>query len=157
MIEMIERQVTLPAPRQDVWDALTEPDRVAAWFGGQVEWDLQPGGAARFHDEDGSERAGVIDTVATCQVLRFRWWPNGEGGPESEVTYTLEDVPDGTRLTVTEAPTESTESTDSTVSIVSTESPARAQATACAVSGQAWDLRLIGMWLQAVAPVPALV
>jgi uncharacterized protein YndB with AHSA1/START domain len=145
MIEMVERQVTLPAPRQDVWDALTEPDRVAAWFGGQVEWDLQPGGAARFHDEDGSERAGVIDTVATGQVLRFRWWPNGEGGPESEVTYTLEDVPDGTRLTVTEAPADGT------------ESPARAQATACAVSGQAWDLRLIGMWLQAVAPVPALV
>jgi uncharacterized protein YndB with AHSA1/START domain len=148
MIEMVERQVTLPAPRQDVWDALTEPDRVAAWFGGQVEWDLQPGGAARFHDEDGSERAGVIDTVAAGQVLRFRWWPNGEGGPESEVTYTLEDVPDGTRLTVTEAPTESTESTGS---------PARAQATAGAVSGQAWDLRLIGMWLQAVARVPALV
>jgi uncharacterized protein YndB with AHSA1/START domain len=145
MIEMVERQVTLPAPRQDVWDALTEPDRVAAWFGGQVEWDLQPGGAARFHDEDGSERAGVIDTVAAGQVLRFRWWPDGEGGPESEVTYTLEDVPDGTRLTVTEAPTDQT------------GLPARAQATASAVSGQAWDLRLIGMWLQAVGRVPALV
>jgi uncharacterized protein YndB with AHSA1/START domain len=144
MIEMVERHITLPAPRQDVWDALTEPDRVAAWFGGQVEWDLQPGGAARFHDEDGSERAGVIDTVATGHVLRFRWWPHGDDGPESEVTYTLEDVPDGTRLTVTEAPTEP---------LVS--------ATNATVSGQqaehgAWDLRLTGLWLQAIARVPAI-
>jgi uncharacterized protein YndB with AHSA1/START domain len=143
MIEMVERHITLPAPREDVWDALTEPGRVAAWFGGQVEWDLQPGGAARFHDEDGSERAGVIDTVAAGQVLRFRWWPHGDEGPESEVTYTLEDVPDGTRLTVTEAPT---------------EPAARAmagQARAQAEHG-AWDLRLIGLWLQAIARVPAI-
>jgi uncharacterized protein YndB with AHSA1/START domain len=139
--EMVERQLTLPATRQDVWDALTAPDRVAAWFGAQVEWDLQPGGAARFHDEDGSERQGVIDTVAAGQVLRFRWWPDGSHGPESEVTYTLEDVPDGTRLTVTEVPTS-----------------APSGATACALasgSGHSpWDLRLVGLWLQAGPRVP---
>lgn len=147
MIEMVERQVILPAPREDVWEALTEPDRVAAWFGAQVEWDLQPGGIARFRDEDGSRREGVIDTVAAGQILRFRWWPDGSGGPESEVTYTLEDVPDGTRLTVTEAPT-----------AAPTEAPAGAKA--CALNGLGrglWDLRLIGLWLQAVARVPATV
>jgi uncharacterized protein YndB with AHSA1/START domain len=152
MFEIVERQVTLPASRQDVWEALTEPRRVAAWFGARVEWDLHPGGIASFHDEDGSRRAGVIDTVAAGQILRFRWWPDGRRGPESEVTYTLEDVPDGTRLTVREAPTAAT-----------TDAPTggTAGAKACALTagsghGQ-WDLRLIGLWLQAVARVPATV
>ena len=40
---MIERQVTLPVARQEVWEALTEPDRLRAWFGARVEWDLRPG------------------------------------------------------------------------------------------------------------------
>jgi uncharacterized protein YndB with AHSA1/START domain len=152
MVEMVERQVTLPVPRQDVWEALTEPGRVAAWFGAHVEWDLHPGGIARFRDEDGSQREGVIDTVAAGQILRFRWWPDGSGGPESEVTYTLEDVPDGTRLTVTEAPT-------ATPAETPTEAPAGAKA--CAIAGGSehgqWDLRLVGLWLQAVARVPATV
>ncbi len=139
---MIERQVTLPAPRETVWEALTEPDQVRAWFGARVEWDLRTGGAARFHDDDGSNRSGVVDTVVTHEELRFRWWSDDGGGPESEVTYTLEDVPDGTRLTVTERPFDAT-------------------ATACASdrgSGcDPWDLRLIGLWLQAIARVPVTV
>jgi uncharacterized protein YndB with AHSA1/START domain len=152
--EMVERQLTLPAPRQDVWEALTVPDRVAAWFGARVEWDLQPGGTARFHDEDGTERRGVIDTVAAGQTLRFRWWPDGSQATESEVTYTLEDVPDGTRLTVTEAPT-------------AAPNEAAPGPSACALAGRSgptcqnrplrWDLRLVGLWLQAGACVLATV
>ena len=139
---MIERQVTLPAPRHDVWEALTEPERLDAWFGARVDWDLQPGGAARFRDDDGSERAGVIETVRAGELLRFRWWTDDGGEPESEVTYTLEEVPDGTRLTVTERPV--------------TE-PATASARAGRDRCDRWDLRMIGLWLQAVARVPATV
>jgi uncharacterized protein YndB with AHSA1/START domain len=139
---MIERQVTLPVCRQEVWEALTEPNRVRAWFGARVDWELRPGGSVRFHDDDGSERSGVIEAVTDQEVLRFRWRSDDE--PESEVTYTLEEVPDGTRLTVTERPSGEPE-----------------PVSACARHGESgcapWDLRLIGLWLQAVARVPATV
>src|SRR6516165_5991655 len=106
---VLERQVTLPASREDVWTALTDPAEVKRWFGADVEWELRPGGAARFSSlEDETSRAGVVEAVTPAETLRYRWWPEDgredESEPASEVTYTLEDVPDGTRLTVTEQP-----------------------------------------------------
>ncbi len=40
---MIRREIVLPAPREDVWDALTDPDRLAEWFANDVDFDLRPG------------------------------------------------------------------------------------------------------------------
>jgi uncharacterized protein YndB with AHSA1/START domain len=138
---MVERQVVLPAPRGEVWTALTDPDQVGAWFGAEVEWELRPGGAAHFSGEDGSERQGVVEAVADAAELRFRWWPSdGHEEPPSEVTYTLEDDDDGTRLTITEQPL------DPTVARASCDQP----------SWDDWDGRLVGLWARAEARVHAL-
>jgi uncharacterized protein YndB with AHSA1/START domain len=155
-VPMIERQVILPASREDVWDALTAPERLRAWFGAQVDWELRPGGTARFRTDEGSDRAGVVDTVTANRILRFRWWPAEDADePESEVTYTLEDVPEGTRLTVTESPAEPPETAGTQAQA---QASASASASATAANGcDAWDLRLLGLWLQAVARVPAAV
>src|SRR5690348_11005575 len=96
----VQQDLVLPVSREELWAELTDPDEVGCWFGATVEWDLVPGGTARFHDDDGTERAGVIDTVDPMRELRFRWW--GPGEPASEVQYRLEEVDGGTRLTVIE-------------------------------------------------------
>jgi uncharacterized protein YndB with AHSA1/START domain len=129
---MVKRQVVVPVPRQQVWAALTEPAHIGAWFGAEVQWDLRPGGAARFSAVDGSERAGVVEAVDDEAELRFRWWPvETEGEPPSEVTYTLEDDPDGTRLTIT-------------------EEPLPGSASLCsALQFGPWDGRLVGLWAHA--------
>jgi uncharacterized protein YndB with AHSA1/START domain len=131
-VMMVERQVTLPAPREDVWTAITDPAQVESWFEAEVEWELRPGGPAEFSEPDGTRRTGTIVTVQEGEVLRFRWWPtdDSEGEPASEVTYTLEEVPEGTRLTVTEEPLE------------------RAVASA---SVSRWDFRLLGLMVQSEA------
>jgi uncharacterized protein YndB with AHSA1/START domain len=105
---IIERRITLPATPDEVWTALTDPAEIGSWFEADVEWELRPGGAARFSEPDGTERAGTVVTVRQGEELRFRWWPENEdsGEPASEVTYALEEVPEGTRLTVTEEPLE---------------------------------------------------
>ncbi|MDQ6617663.1 MAG: SRPBCC domain-containing protein [Actinomycetota bacterium] len=138
---MLVRQVVIPASPEELWDALTEPDAVSAWFGSRVEWDLRPGGHARFVDDDGTIRGGVIDAVRPRRHLRFRWWPEDErqdGG--SQVSYDLEPEEDGTRLTVTEQP------------VPTTPSPrtARAQpAATTSASWTGWDSRLFGCWARA--------
>jgi len=109
---MLVRQVVVPASPEELWDALTEPDSVAAWFGARVDWDLRPGGPARFIGDDGTVRGGVVEAVRRGCHLRFRWWPESDGaGPAegaettdegTEVTYDLEADHGGTRLTVTE-------------------------------------------------------
>jgi uncharacterized protein YndB with AHSA1/START domain len=93
---MIRREIVLPAPREDVWDALTDPDRLAEWFANDVDFDLRPGGGASFRWSNGEERSATVTEVEPERRLAFEW------DDEGEVQFTLDDDVDGTRLTVVE-------------------------------------------------------
>jgi uncharacterized protein YndB with AHSA1/START domain len=98
---MIHREIVLPAPREEVWEALTDPGRLEDWFANSVELDLRPGGGASFRWGNGEERRAIFTEVDPGQRLAFAW--DGEGLDEGgEVAFTLEDDADGTRLTVVE-------------------------------------------------------
>jgi uncharacterized protein YndB with AHSA1/START domain len=71
----------LDAPREEVWRAWTEPERIAQWWGkrgwstpvSSVELDVRPGGVFRLNsinDEDGREMP--IDAVYTEVVEHER-------------------------------------------------------------------------------------
>ena len=51
----------------DLWAALTDPGRLAGWYG-QVEGDLRPGGQFRLHVEDAD--ADAAGRVEACQPRR---------------------------------------------------------------------------------------
>jgi len=93
---MIRREIVLPAPREAVWSALTDPDELAAWFANEVELDLRPGGGAAFRWSNGEERRATVTEVEESERLAFEWEDEGE------VEFELADDPDGTRLTVVE-------------------------------------------------------
>jgi uncharacterized protein YndB with AHSA1/START domain len=148
---VLERQVTLPATREEVWDALTDPAQVKRWFGADVEWDLRPGGAARFSSlEDETSRAGVVEAVTPAETLQYRWWVEDETEdeiePASEVTYTLEEVPGGTRLIVTEQPL------TRGAGVASAMAPVRAASGAGAWLCR-WDFRVLALFVSLAARV----
>jgi uncharacterized protein YndB with AHSA1/START domain len=146
---MVERQVVLPAPRSEVWTALTDPEQVAAWFGAEVDWELRPGGPAQFSGDDGSRREGVVEVVADRAELRFTWWPaDGDDEPPTQVTYTLEDDDDGTRLTVTEQPLDEAVPTTCSVAV---RGGVDSRWGEWASRWGEWDSRLAGLWIQASA------
>ena len=93
---MIRREIVLPAPREDVWEALTDPERLADWFANDVDFDLRPGGGASFRWSNGEERTATVTEVELERRLAFEW------DDEGEVEFTLDDDLDGTRLTVVE-------------------------------------------------------
>ena len=95
---MIHKEVVLPAPREEVWDALTDPDRLADWFANEVELDLRPGGEATFRWANGEERHATIRSVEPEERLALDW----DDAEEGVVEFTLADDADGTRLTVVE-------------------------------------------------------
>ena len=100
---MIRKEIVLPAPREEVWEALTEPERLEDWFANDVELDLRPGGGASFRWSNGEERHATVTDVEYERRLAFEW------DDEGEVAFTLDDDVDGTRLTVEESsPTWST-------------------------------------------------
>jgi uncharacterized protein YndB with AHSA1/START domain len=94
---MIEREIVLPAEREDVWEALTEPERLEDWFANDVDLDLRPGGGATFRWGNGEERHATVTEVEFGRRLCFEWEDEGT------VEFALADDPDGTRLTVVES------------------------------------------------------
>jgi uncharacterized protein YndB with AHSA1/START domain len=141
---MLERHVFIPASPQHLWETLTDPESVSIWFGASVDWDLRPGGAARFIEHDGAVREGQIEDVVDHRQLRFRWWPeNGADDESSEVTYLLAPEGEGTDLTITERQLPTAQPAGATT----------AQASSAAANWTAWDGRLVGVWGRAMAPV----
>jgi len=97
---MIRREITLPSPRDDVWDALTDPERLEDWFANAVDLDLRPGGAASFRWANGEERHATVTEVDPGRRLAFAW--EDEADEPGEVEFTLADAAEGTRLVVVE-------------------------------------------------------
>src|SRR4051794_10975370 len=93
---MIRREIVLPAPREDVWEALTEPERLADWFANDVDIDLRPGGGASFRWSNGEERHATVTEVDPERRLAFDW------DDEGTVEITLDDDVAGTRPVVLE-------------------------------------------------------
>jgi len=93
---MIRREIVLPNPREEVWEALTDPERLEDWFANDVDLDLRPGGGASFRWSNGEERTATVREVEPGRRLSFEW------DDEGEVEFTLDDDVDGTRLTVVE-------------------------------------------------------
>ena len=109
-MDAVTREIVLPADADEVWEAITEPDRLGDWFGAEVHLDLWPGGDAEFVEDDGAVRRGVVEEVEPGRKLAYRWWPQRAEGDdredldESRVELTIEEVPSGTRLVVVETP-----------------------------------------------------
>ena len=91
----ITREVVLEAPREEVWSALTDPDRLREWFASDVELEPVPGGEGVFRWGDGEERHAVVEEVEPERRFAFTW-------EESRVVIELEPAEEGTRLVVTE-------------------------------------------------------
>jgi uncharacterized protein YndB with AHSA1/START domain len=96
------RRVVLPGSREDVWRALTDPDRLAQWFANEVELDLRPGGKGVFRWADGTERRATVEDVEDKRRFGFRWEEEGE--EPTRVELMLDDADDGTEVTVVESP-----------------------------------------------------
>jgi uncharacterized protein YndB with AHSA1/START domain len=94
---MIRKEIVLPAERDEVWDALTDAERLEDWFANDVELDLRPGGGASFRWANGEERHAVVTEVDPERRLAFDWEDEGT------VEFTLDDDADGTRLVVVES------------------------------------------------------
>jgi len=108
-METVAREVTVPAPPDEVWPAVTESDELSSWFGARVELEPEPGGRGVFRWPDGVERHAVVEAVDPERRLAFRWLPfqrTADGDvvavPATRVEILLDPVPDGTRVRVIE-------------------------------------------------------
>jgi uncharacterized protein YndB with AHSA1/START domain len=97
----IERDTMVEASPEEVWEALTDEDRLEEWLAPDVELEPFEGGEISVRDGD-EERAGTVETVEENERFAFTWERPGAG--ESFVEFTIEALPGGSRVTVVETP-----------------------------------------------------
>jgi len=97
----VERETLIEASPDEVWEALTDDDRLEEWLAPEVELNPHEGGEIAVRDGD-EERTGTVETFEEGERFAFTWSRPGEG--QSFVQFTIEAVPAGTRVTVVETP-----------------------------------------------------
>lgn len=112
--DRIEKQIVLDAPRERVWRALTDVREFNEWFRVSLTSPFAPGavvsGQMTYPGHEHLTMTAWVETIEPQRRFAFRWYPSAiEAGvdyssePTTLVTFTLEDVEGGTRLTVVES------------------------------------------------------
>jgi uncharacterized protein YndB with AHSA1/START domain len=112
--DRIEKSILLRAPRARVWRALADAKAFGEWFGVKLNGSFVPG--ARLQGKvthKGYEHAPfeiTIERMEPERLLSWRWHPNAidpkidySAEPTTLVVFELEEVSDGTLLTVVES------------------------------------------------------
>ena len=116
----IERETTIAAPVERVWELLTAAEHIGRWFSdADAEVDLRPGGRMVLRwAEMGTGVARIVD-VEPHRRFSYRWAPIPEHwgeepveGNSTLVEFTLASQGDGTRLRVVESGFETLEGSD---------------------------------------------
>jgi uncharacterized protein YndB with AHSA1/START domain len=112
--DRIEKKVLVRAPRARVWRALTNAPEFGEWFGAKLAGEFAPGARMRGPvTHKGYEHLMMDMTIERMEPERlfaWRWHPGApEPGedysrwPTTLVTFHLDQVPEGTLVTVTES------------------------------------------------------
>jgi uncharacterized protein YndB with AHSA1/START domain len=104
----VSRTLHIPSPRSEVWDAVSRPERIAAWFSDTAALDeVAVGTTGTLGWAEWGEYTIAVTAVVPGSVLEYRW-ARDAGAPlrddnSTAVRFTLADAPDGTILTLVES------------------------------------------------------
>ena len=109
----VTRAVTIAAPVEKVWAAITEPRHIARWFGQRAVLDELAVGARGVFSFDGYGDFPVrIDELEPLRAIAYRWSNDNaraldprDVDPEHSTVFrfTLEPIAEGTWLTLVES------------------------------------------------------
>ncbi|HVO42777.1 MAG TPA: SRPBCC domain-containing protein [Aggregatilineales bacterium] len=98
----LERSIVTAADGDRVWRAITRPQHFSRWFGGDIRFErLAVGEPMTFH-VGGQTGPATIAIVEPPERFAFHWAAEPGDPARTLVTFRLETVADGTRVTVTE-------------------------------------------------------
>ena len=112
--DRIEREIVMHAPRSRVWQAITDAKEFGKWFRAEIKDSFVPGATARGRiTYPGYEHLSFevqVERMEPERLFSFRWHPYAvdpkqdySKEPTTLVVFELEEIPEGTRLKVTES------------------------------------------------------
>lgn len=105
----VRRTIRIAAPLDKVWAAVTEPEHISSWFG-KASFEGRGVGAKGTLAWPGNVTPVRVEAFEEHRLVSYRW---GGAAPDATpddldeehstvFTFTLEEVADGTQLTVVE-------------------------------------------------------
>jgi uncharacterized protein YndB with AHSA1/START domain len=123
--DRIEKQVLLRAPLERVWNAISDAKQFGTWFGIEFDDQFAPGAkisarivptkvdaeVARMQEPHSGTPSDIkIERIEPMRLFSFRWHPYAiepdadySKEPTTLVEFALQEVADGTLLTITES------------------------------------------------------
>jgi uncharacterized protein YndB with AHSA1/START domain len=123
--DRIEKKIVLRAPRQRVWEAISQPKQFGSWFGVAFDGTFEEGKrtagkivpttadaeiAKLQKPYEGFAFDFFVDRIEPMRIFSFRWHPYAvdpnvdySNEPATLVVFEFEEVPEGTLLTITES------------------------------------------------------
>jgi uncharacterized protein YndB with AHSA1/START domain len=107
----VRRTITIAAPIEKVWAAITEADHIARWFGQTAVLDEVAVGASGVFSFEGFGAFPVlIEELDPPRMIAYRW-SNEQAFPDAPIDpnhstvfrFTLDPLDGGTQLTVVES------------------------------------------------------
>ncbi len=98
---VLQKSIFLKAPRQLVWDYLTQPEHLAKWFH-VPKAPLAADQRLEMHGRDSGDLLiwGKVLVADAPNTLEYTFTIKPMGEAVSTVRWTLQDVPGGTRLSL---------------------------------------------------------
>lgn len=107
----VRRTIRIAAPIEKVWTAVTEPEHISKWFGQTVLDGAGAGASGTITFPDYGSVPLRVEAMDAPRLVSYRWGNDDAAGKLSDsvdddrstvFTFTLEQVSDGTQLTVVE-------------------------------------------------------
>jgi uncharacterized protein YndB with AHSA1/START domain len=112
--DTIERQITVRAPKERVFNAIADPTQIIKWFPDAVEGTLAIGERPIFDFGEYGKSQIYVEAVDPFDYFAYRWIPGSVTGyenfrgdvltvPNTLVEFRLKETSDGTTVTLTES------------------------------------------------------
>lgn len=100
----IQRSVTTTAPRERVWKSITNPKNLSKWFSPlAITFETLVVGEKIAFTHEGKSTYGSIAAIVPPERFAFYWGAHPDDDDiKNLVTFQLEEIVDGTRITVLE-------------------------------------------------------
>jgi uncharacterized protein YndB with AHSA1/START domain len=111
MQDTIVREITVKAPKEKVYGAITNPNEITKWFPDVVEGTLEVGKHSMFTFTSENHKTSIfVEAANPFDYFAYRWVPGSTGlvgdvlkTPNTLVEFMIEEVADGTKVTVKES------------------------------------------------------
>jgi len=111
--DVIEREITVHAPQEKVYAAITDPAQIIKWFPDGVEGGLEAGSQPIFDFGEYGKTQLYIEDAKPYEYFSYSWVPGGDGGntfygdvrtvPHTLVEFFISTVGEETKVTVKES------------------------------------------------------